>query len=129
MIDGRNKAEQRERARALSEQTEIAGSASLLRWDHTIGHPDCFPALLPDSVKKAAYMLSKITWMFVLILVACSPHVKVEQDKAIKVDVNVKIDHDVRVKLDRDSEKLLPERDAQNQPEGPPVKPPRGLEY
>jgi len=67
--------------------------------------------------------------MFVLVLVACSPHVKVEQDKAIKVDVNVKIDHDVRVKLDRDSEKLLSERDAQNQAEGHSVNPTRGLEY
>jgi YnbE-like lipoprotein len=128
VIHGRNKAEQRERARALIEQPEMTGSALRLRWDHTIDHPDFPPGLLPHSVKKAAYMLSKITWMFVLVLVACSPHVKVEQDKAIKVDVNVKIDHDVRVKLDRDSEKLLSERDAQNQPEGHPVNP-RGLEY
>jgi len=51
-------------------------------------------------------MLPIMAWMVVWLMAACTPHVKVDQEKAIKVDVNVKVDHDVRIKMERDPEKL-----------------------
>lgn len=43
-----------------------------------------------------------------LVLIACSPTVKLEApDKPIEINLNVKIDQEVRVRLDKDVEDLI----------------------
>lgn len=46
--------------------------------------------------------------MFLVVLTACQPTVKVEApDKPIEINLNVNISHEVRVKIDRDLEEML----------------------
>lgn len=46
--------------------------------------------------------------MFVLVISACSPTVKMQApDKPIEINMNVKIEHEIRVKVERDIEEML----------------------
>lgn len=53
-----------------------------------------------------------ISFSALLLLLGCTPTVKVEAPKEpIVIDLNVKIEHNVRIQIDKDLDKLMSEED------------------